>query len=343
MAQLFRDGMSFSGYERDTLFMSRGDGRFIDISGVSGLDSITDGRGLAFADLDNDGDLDVVKTPVQELARMLFRNNVGQDNAFVRVELEGTRSARDAFGAVVRLDSPLGTQTKLKSGGTGFLSSGDPRLVFGLGAETEGLYELTVSWPSGIEESFDVRAGESVHIREGGGLERVDEERFTLPDPQTPAENVLQTLTLRLGEEMPALSLRELDGDAPFRGRTSHAGRQTLLNFWATWCVPCAVEMPELEELFPRLKRAGVDLVGVSLDTELEMVSPYLQQKAITYPNAILPSEEFDKIFPGATLTVPLTLLLDETGVVIDAYSGWSPETERALEALAAGAPDANN
>ena len=94
MAQIFDEGMSFSGFERNTLYLARGDGTYLDISGVSGLDSITDGRGLAFGDLDNDGDLDVVITPVQEVARLVYRNNVGQDNAFVRVTVKGTQSAK---------------------------------------------------------------------------------------------------------------------------------------------------------------------------------------------------------------------------------------------------------
>ena len=102
MSQLFEEGLSFSGFERDGLFWARGDGTYLDISGVSGLDSITDGRGLAYGDLDNDGDLDVAMVPVQEVGRLLFRNDVGQDNSFVRVSLRGTRSAPDAFGSVVR-------------------------------------------------------------------------------------------------------------------------------------------------------------------------------------------------------------------------------------------------
>ncbi|MEE9262966.1 MAG: VCBS repeat-containing protein, partial [Vicinamibacteria bacterium] len=118
MTELFEKGLSFSGFERDGLYLSRGDGSYLEISGVSGLDSIGDGRGCAFADLDNDGDLDVVVVPVQNEGRLLYRNNVGQENGFLRVSLEGTVSARDAFGAVVRLRTPLGTQTKIKSGGS---------------------------------------------------------------------------------------------------------------------------------------------------------------------------------------------------------------------------------
>ena len=56
---MFQQGFSFSGYERDALFMNRDGKKFFDISGVSGIDSITDGRAAVFADFDNDGDYDV--------------------------------------------------------------------------------------------------------------------------------------------------------------------------------------------------------------------------------------------------------------------------------------------
>ena len=124
-------GFSFSGYERNLLSMNVGQGRYVDISGVSGADSISDGRGSVFADLDNDGDSDIFLTTAQGEAHYLFRNNVGNRNGFVRVDLVGTRGAADAFGAVVRVKMSAGIQTRIKAGGSGFLSHHDSRLLFG--------------------------------------------------------------------------------------------------------------------------------------------------------------------------------------------------------------------
>ena len=134
MGAIFKAGFSFSGYERDFLALNAGGGKFLNISGVSGVDSISDGRGSVFADLDNDGDLDIFLTAMQREAHYLFRNNVGQRNGFLRVELEGDRGGRDAFGAVVRVKTSAGILTKVKAGGSGYLSQWDPRLTFGLGA-----------------------------------------------------------------------------------------------------------------------------------------------------------------------------------------------------------------
>ena len=104
-------GFSFSGYERDTTRLNRG-GRFLDISGVTGADSATDGRGAAFADLDNDGDVDIalrVQADIGERRLLLYRNEVGNRNGFLRVSLEGRESGRDAFGAVVRVTTADGS------------------------------------------------------------------------------------------------------------------------------------------------------------------------------------------------------------------------------------------
>ena len=105
--KLFKEGFSFSGFERDALYLNRGDKTFLNVSGISGIDSESDGRGAVFADFDNDGDQDVFLTTIQGSAHLLFRNNVGSEAAYVRVMLEGRASGRDAFGAIVRVGTAI--------------------------------------------------------------------------------------------------------------------------------------------------------------------------------------------------------------------------------------------
>ena len=178
---LLKKNYSFSGYERDLLALNLGNGRYLDISGVSGADSVTDGRGSVYADLDNDGDLDIFLRAMHGPAHLLYRNEVGHENGFVRVALEGRASGRDAFGAVVRIKTSAGILTKLKSGGSGYLSQHDPRLLFGLGDDERAEW-MEVTWPSGHKQRFaGPRRGESLLLIECEAKPvRVEERRFRL-------------------------------------------------------------------------------------------------------------------------------------------------------------------
>ena len=182
---MFGQGFSFSGYERDPLFLNLGNRKFVDISGCSGIDSVTDGRAGVFADFDNDGDLDVFSTTIQGQSHLLFRNNVGQDNRFLRVALEGgTSIGRDACSAVVRVRTSAGTLTKTKAGGSGFISQHDPRLLFGLGTD-ERAASVEVTWPDGTVEPLRraVRGRDDGASRpgEGAGESRCGSPRRACP------------------------------------------------------------------------------------------------------------------------------------------------------------------
>jgi len=148
------------------------DGRFLDVSGASGADSPTDGRAAVYVDVDDDGDYDVFLKAMHGPAHFLYRNEVGQDARSVRVALRGTKSGRDAFGAVVRLNTPAGVLARMKSGGSGYLSQNDPRLLFGLG-DAERAEGLEVAWPSGLRERHaGPAAGASLLLVEGTGVAR---------------------------------------------------------------------------------------------------------------------------------------------------------------------------
>jgi len=186
---MLMEGASFSGHERDLVMLNRGDGRYLDVSGVSGLDSPSDGRAAVFADLDDDGDADVFLRAMHDEAHLLFRNMAGATQGFVRIALRGTRSGRDAWGATVRV-TPTGdllpdrTTAQAKLGGSGFMSQGDPRLLFNLGGDPS-IASIDVAWPSGLRQRFaGVPAGTSLLITEGEPEPHVVVEHpFTLAGP----------------------------------------------------------------------------------------------------------------------------------------------------------------
>ncbi len=347
MGAIFREGFSFSGYERNFLALNQGpDLTYLDVSGVSGVDSISDGRGAIFADFDNDGDTDIFQVTLQRTAHYLYRNEIGQDAGFVRIELEGTASGRDAFGAEVRVKTSAGVLTKVKSGGSGFLAQHDPRLLFGLGADKAAEW-VEVSWPSGnVQRLQHVTSGSSIRIVERTpGAAVVAETRFELADPLFADAALLATLELELGGSFPDLVLEPVGSDVsvvaapPPRSlyELLAPGRRTLVNLWATWCIPCRAEMPELQILDPALERAGVDLIGVSIDTDTRTrVAPFLRSLGVGYPVYGTSDMRIPEIYKDARVSIPLSVLLDDEGRVLQVIGGWSASTAAQFRQLSA-------
>jgi thiol-disulfide isomerase/thioredoxin len=336
---MFGQGFSFSGYERDPLYLNLGGKKFTDISGISGIDSITDGRAGVFADFDNDGDLDVFSTTIQNQAHLLFRNNVGQDNGYLRISLEGgAGSPRDAFGSVVRVKTKAGILTKIKSGGSGFISQHDPRLYFGLGRDDQAEW-VEVTWANGKVERFagEFTAGGSFVLKEGTGKARaVTVGTAKLPDPLTKTEIFARSLKIAVGKRLPDLPLKRLNGTAVPISRLFKSGRSTLINIWATWCLPCAKEMPELEKIRSKLSARKIDIIGLNVDIEGNAnIRKYAADRRITYPIFTGGVRAIERIYATDELTVPLSILIDERGIVRELIPGWSAETQKRFQSLA--------
>ena len=337
-SNLFGEGFSFSGFERNKLYLNLGSKRFLDISGISGVDAIEDGRSAVFADFDNDGDLDIFLTNFQGRAQLLFRNEVGQDNSFIRITLEGTKSGHDAFGAVVRLKSSQGTLTKVKAGGSGYLSQSDPRLLFGLGSDSKAEW-IEVKWPSGtLTRLENVPANSSLRIVEGKGAPLQQEEKhFSLPDPVTLEQIQLQSLGVKTGEPFPDLSLSTLGGESTSLVQILRPDRRYIINFWATWCVPCAKEMPELQELASEYGSKKVEVIGISLDDAAthELIEGFLKQHGIRYTVYLAGEGVVNRIFGTGEAFIPLSFILDGAGKVEGIFPGWSSQARnRLLELL---------
>ena len=111
------------------------------------FDSDHVGRGAAFGDLDNDGDVDIVVNH-KDGAPALLRNDTKTANHWIRLSLVGTVSNRDAVGALVTVELKSRTLFRQRKGGASLESSHDPRLLIGLGQETEAR-RVTIRWPSG--------------------------------------------------------------------------------------------------------------------------------------------------------------------------------------------------
>jgi enediyne biosynthesis protein E4 len=135
-----------------------GAGRFAEQSSHAGLSRLGrfPARGSAYADFDNDGDLDSIVSLMDEKP-LLLRNEGGNRGNWIQIRLQGTVSNRMGVGARVRVTAMNTTQTATLRAGEGYLSSNDPRLHFGLGTATEAVVE--VSWPSGRTSKKTLPAG----------------------------------------------------------------------------------------------------------------------------------------------------------------------------------------
>ncbi len=152
--------------EADLLYRNIGNGRFRDVSGESGsgLRIQHVGRGLAVADLDNDGDLDVIISDSGGRP-LILRNDGGNRNHWIAFRARGRESNRFGIGAKVRLTAGGKTQVREVNPYGSYLSTSDVRLYFGLGAETTARVEI--DWPSGRKQTLDtVQAGQIVTLDE---------------------------------------------------------------------------------------------------------------------------------------------------------------------------------
>jgi hypothetical protein len=159
--------------QRKIVYRNLGNGRFADVTAVSGaaLMQPRPSRGVAFGDFDNDGDVDIVVINMNEPPSLL-RNDCATKNSWLKVKCIGTKSNRSAIGARVRVVTGKHSQINEVMSGSSYLSQNDLRLHFGLG-QAKQVDLIEVRWPLGPVESFkNVDANQLLVLQEGHGILR---------------------------------------------------------------------------------------------------------------------------------------------------------------------------
>ena len=157
------------------LFLNSGKGSFRDVAAEAGgsFDQPKVGRGLAYADFDRDGDLDLLLTTNNGPA-YLYRNDQFAGNRSIRFRLVGTKSNRDAIGAIVRVSAGGITQSRMVKGGSSYLSQSELPATFGL-EKRDRIDRAVIEWPSGRTEEYkDLTAGRCYECIEGKGITPLD-------------------------------------------------------------------------------------------------------------------------------------------------------------------------
>jgi hypothetical protein len=152
------------------LFRNLGAGKFQEVTDSMGLAFAAPkvARGAAYADIDNDGALDLLMTT--NGGRPYLFHNEGSTNHSLRVKLVGTKSNRDGIGSVVRVRSDKDRQWQMLRSGSSYLSQSELVLTFGLGKQSKA-ESLEVQWPSGqVDKLSNISAGQTVTIQEGKGI-----------------------------------------------------------------------------------------------------------------------------------------------------------------------------
>jgi tetratricopeptide (TPR) repeat protein/peroxiredoxin len=340
--ELIRADGTWSGYERNIFYANNGNGTFSDISGVVGLDFLEDGRAFALADFDHDGRQELFLKNRNGPQLRLLKNAMESLPPSITFRLRGTKSNRDAIGAVITVETEQGRQIRSLQAGSGFLSQHSKDVFFGLGA-AKGPLRASIRWPSGrVQELHDLPINHRVWIEEGSEPSRIEAfralERGQFADAKAadakPQE--IETLPTTFETwllspiEAPDFSLTDFSGQV--RTLSSLRGKPVLLNFWAVGAERCKEDWITFNQRHAAWATQGLQLLSVNLDApvDAESARAAVQEQRLSFPILrgfedvaaiynILYRYLFDR---HRDLALPTSFLIDATGQIVKVYQG---------------------
>jgi tetratricopeptide (TPR) repeat protein len=352
--ELIRSDGTWSGYERNVFYANNGDGTFSDVSGAVGLDFIEDGRAFSLADFDHDGRQEVFVKNRNAPQLHVVKNVMEKLPPAISLHLQGTKSNRDAIGAVVVIETSTGPQTRTLRAGSGFLSQSSKDLFFGLG-DVKGPVKASIRWPSGlVQELQNLPSGHRIWVEEGSTAFRREPFKAHTPHRELP------TIATPPAEELPnsvetwlLAPVSAPDFSLPDSSNQMHTlgalrGRPVLLNFWMTSSPSCQEDLKMLSRVTATWSSLGLQILTVSLD---DVIVANRSQSSSREPQPSFSGFPFPFPFPfpilrcsedvaavynilhrylfdrHRDLSLPTSFLINEQGEIVKVYQGSiSPE-----------------
>ena len=136
---------------------------------------------------------------------------------------------------------------------------------------------------------------------------------------------------LKIGEAMPDFTLPDSSGKTVKLSEVLREKKLVLINFWATWCGPCRVEMPSFEQLYNEQKNNGFTILAIAEDKERAKVDQYLKEKPVSFPVLI---DQGSALATQLKIeSFPTTVLLDQNGKIRQVHEGVDPYLKYSVQA----------
>ncbi len=336
------NGVSWSGRERDHVFLNLSDGTFADVSQVSGADCIGDGRALAVTDWDDDGRVDFFLKSRTSPRVLFFRNQIEGGGHFLRLDLVGARCNRDAIGARATVELEDRSLVQTVRAGDGYLSQSSKRLHFGLGA-AERVRGVSVRWPDGSREEYQgFEPDRRYRITQGSAAPKL-----------VPARTVAELASAEVRSCEPISGLRarvplveklslgpvgipafENEG----RKVADLTGGPALVHMWSTTCAACLKELPQFRDERERLTASGLRLVLLTTDPaeSFDRARALLAEAGLERDAGFVDSNLSqilqvllaDVLGDYDVVPLPTSLLVDGSGELVALYLGATPFEE---------------
>jgi Flp pilus assembly protein TadD/peroxiredoxin len=329
--EAIRSDYTWSGRQRNNLYLNNGDGTFVESASILGLDCLEDGRAFSLADIDGDGRLEVIVKNRTAPQLRIFHNQLQLTGDSIALSLKGTTCNRDAIGAVVELKTAAGVQRQTIVAGSGFLSQHTKTLFFGLGSGTTSKpITALVHWPGGKAEEFnDLPVNSRIHLEQGKGVRSAT--AFRPRAARNAAKSLVGGDDLFAPSETwlvepiaaPGFSLTDAHGAAHSLAQLRGA---TLLIFTSSGCDSSREHLRAVATAWPKLQQNKFDVLAISVSDE----SAGAPSGTLPFPvvAADVQTRNVYNIFyrylfeRRRDIPLPTAFLLDSSQQVIKVYSG---------------------